>query len=90
MSAPVFCKAKVAVYERPGDSQQLTWSFCDLPPEHAGPHSFHLEGERANDVITRLMKRGESLENLLDRARSMLRGNPKAAKLVKLMNEVLP
>jgi hypothetical protein len=90
VSAPVFCKAKVAIYGRPGDPYQLTWSFCDLPPDHAGPHSFHLESERANDVVTRLMNRGESLEKLLDQARALLRGNPKAAKLVKQMNEVLP
>jgi hypothetical protein len=110
----VFCKAKVRVPSRQEDS----WSFCDLPPKHEGPHSFHLEGDRSNKVISRLLESAkeyearldavrkasgqspndsapeaasvERMRNLLDQARSMLRGNPKAAKLVKLMNEVLP
>lgn len=89
MSKPnAFCSAKVRVTNNAGLVND--WSFCDLPPGHQGSHSFHLHGARADDVVSSQLERLSKLEALLLEARSMLRANPKASKLVKQMNEVLP
>ncbi len=87
MSKPTYCTTKVAI---PGRSEVSGWSFCGLPPGHEGPHSFHLHGERADVVVSSQLERLSKLEALLLEARSILRANPKASKLVKQMNEVLP